>query len=607
MPNAKSGLARAYSRRLRLATLCAIVAVSAGLGTATSAQDASAEENVILSSRDDTISIQGKYLGFENGAYIVDTGRMGIMRIDAKRVNCAGAACMLALEAAQGGTSVAAEAAPAPEPAPEAAPEVAAVAEAAPEPVPEADVSESIAVAAESATAATVDPKFGIHGSRTVGTTLIPSLLQGYAAHVGASYELTESGEDGIRTVTLTNPDGTIRAEIDLQTKGSGTAIPALIDGVADIGLTDRPMNDGDVEKLTAAGLPDLRGTPDEMVLGVDGIVVILNTANPIRDISAEEVSKIFAGEITNWLELGGGDVPIKIQTYEEGSGDREVLLNGLVRPFGREETAEVTRHKGYYELVEGVIAEPGSIGYVGRWLARGNNVKLMPIREVCGLQSEPSDFRMKIEGYSLSRRLFAFKLPGDIHPEARAFLDWTQTREAQPWVTAANFVDRELERMRLEDMGMALIHTAAVEPDFSGRQFSDAMRELRGADRLSLSFRFEFGSATLDSESVKNVEALGRLIQDQDFEGLEVLLVGFADSVGDRDKNTALAQARADEVRDILVETLPADVVEKAKLIPLSYGELMPLSCNEDEAGRERNRRVEVWLRLPDSRITLR
>jgi phosphate transport system substrate-binding protein len=41
--------------------------------------------------------------------------------------------------------------------------------------------------------------------------------------------------------------------------------------------------------------------------------------------------------------------------------------------------------------------------------------------------------------------------------------------------------------------------------------------------------------------------------------------------------------------------------------LRPTSYGELLPLSCNEDEVGRERNRRVEVWLRLPDSRSVLR
>jgi phosphate transport system substrate-binding protein len=590
----------------------ALLALAALMPQPTPAQtiDPNAPDTVILSSRDGTISIQGSYVGFENGSFIVNTGRMGIMRVDANRVNCSGAACMLALEAAQAAEPAPAETAatePVPvEPAPADPPAVEPAPVAAAEPAPEA-VAEPTPVAAEPIAVADAGVRFGIHGSRTVGTTLIPSLLQGYAEHLGASFELIESGEDGIRTVRLTNPDGTLRAEIDLQTKGSGTAIPALIDGSAEIGLTDRPMNDGDVEKLVAAGYADLRGTPDEMVLGVDGIVIILNTANPIRDISAEEVAKIYAGEITNWLELGGGDVPIVVQTYQEGQGDRDVMLNGLVRPFGRDETATVQRHDTYYQLVDAVQAEPGSIGYVGRWLARGSDVKLMPIREVCGLQSEPSDFRMKIEGYALSRRLFAFKLPGDMHPEARAFLDWTQTRDAQPWVKKANFVDRELERMRLEDIGAALIHTAAVEPDFSGRQYSDMMAELRGADRLSLSFRFKFGSSTLDTESVKTVQQLADLINAGDFKGFEILLVGFADAIGDRDKNTSLAMARAEEVRSILESVLGADGAEQAALIPLSYGELMPLSCNEDEVGRERNRRVEVWLRLPNSRTKLR
>ena len=109
---------------------------------------------------------------------------------------------------------------------------------------------------------------------------------------------------------------------------------------------------------------------------------------------------------------------------------------------------------------------------------------------------SPPSAFRMKIEGYSLSRRLYMYRRPGDIHPEAQAFIDWTLTDEAQPYIDKVGFVDRSLERMRLEDMGMMLIHTAAVEPDFNAFQYQNMMAELRGADRLSISFRFRPGSS---------------------------------------------------------------------------------------------------------------
>ena len=253
-----------------------------------------------------------------------------------------------------------------------------------------------------------------------------------------------------------------------------------------------------------------------------------------------------------------------------------------------------------YQEMVDAVIEDRGGIGFVGRWLARTNDVNLFSIRETCGLLSPPTDFRMKIDDYALSRRLYAYTNPGANHPEAQAFLDWTLTGEAHAYVKESNFVDRDLERMRLEDMGMMLVHTAAAEPDFDGAQYSDMMQQLRGADRLSTSFRFNTGSSVLDVESTRNVEELAARMEAGEFDGLEVLLVGFTDSVGEVDRNTALAQSRADAVRSVLTQSLSSENAQR--LHPVSYGELLPLSCNEDEVGRERNRRVEVWLRLPNS-----
>ncbi|MEO0914422.1 MAG: phosphate ABC transporter substrate-binding/OmpA family protein, partial [Pseudomonadota bacterium] len=329
---------------------------------------------------------------------------------------------------------------------------------------------------------------------------------------------------------------------------------------------------------------------------------LITHPDNPVRNLTTTQIAQIWSGELTNWLQLGGGDYPISVNTYGEGSGDRSILLDRIVIPEGRDETASVTRHGPYQDLVDAVMADRGGIGYVGRWLALTNDVNLLSIREQCGLLSPPTDFRMKIEGYSLSRRLYAYTRPGDIHPEAAAFLEWVRTPAAQAYIDEAGFIDRDLERMRLEDMGMMLIHTAAVEPDFSGAQYSNMMRELRNADRLSLSFRFQTGSSNLDVESLRTVQDLADRMVAGEFDGLEVMLVGFADSVGDAGQNTALAQRRADAVRSILADSVPPEVVRRLQLSPLSYGELLPLSCNDSDIGRERNRRVEVWLRVPGS-----
>ncbi len=514
----------------------------------------SAQQNapIQLEANDGSMSISGQLLSYEDGMYIVETEELGTLRIQAKSVTCTGLVCPEVAEAAQD-----------------------------------------------------FGPNFGIYGSRTVGTTLIPNLLRGYAASVGATYELETTAEAAERIIRLTNADGTLRAEIDLQSRGSGSAFPAIADGSAAIGVADRRMKDSDVEKISAAGIPDLRDTADETVLGVDGIVMIAHPDNPVRNLTSEEIAKIWSGEITNWLELGGGDYPITVNSFSESSGDRAVMMDALVRPNNRDEKEDVIRWSAYQDMVDAVMADRGGIGFVGRWLARTNDVNLLSIREECGLLSPPTDFRMKIEGYALSRRLYAYTKPGQIHPEAQAFLDWTLTSEAQAYIKESHFIDRELERMRLEDMGMMLVHTAAVEPDFDGAQYSDMMQQLRGADRLSTSFRFSSASSILDVESVRNVEELAEKMENGEFAGLEVLLVGFADSVGNRVQNTALAQNRAEAVRDVLAGSLSA---ENAALVkPISYGELLPLSCNDGEVGRERNRRVEVWLRLPNSRNTLR
>ncbi|SFJ56169.1 phosphate ABC transporter substrate-binding/OmpA family protein [Jannaschia pohangensis] len=525
-----------------------IRAVAATLALITTPLAADQHALIQLQAKDGSISISGQLVGMEDDHYIVATSDLGTLRIQASNVTCTGVLC----------------------------PQI-----------------------------SSYGPEFGIYGSRTVGTTLIPTLLRGYAQSVGASYELVTTDDAAERFVRLTNADGSLRAEIDLQTRGSGSAFPALAEGVAAIGVADRRMNDGDVEKLAVAGIPDLRDTANETVLGVDGIVMITHPANPVRNLTSLEIAKIWSGEITNWLELGGGNVPITVNSFSESSGDRAVMMDALVRPNNRDETAPVVRWSDYQDMIDAVMADRGGIGFVGRWLARTNDVNLLDIRETCGLLSPPTDFRMKIEGYALSRRLYAYTTPGDMHPEARAFLDWTLTDEAQAYIKESHFIDRELERMRLEDMGMMLVHTAAVEPDFDGRQYSDMMQQLRGADRLSVSFRFQTASSVLDVESVRNVEELAERMEAGAFDGMEVLLVGFADSIGNRVQNTALAQQRADTVTRIIAQAVSRQ--NALRLRAVSYGELLPLSCNEDEVGRERNRRVEVWLRLPDSRSILR
>ena len=540
---------------VRIVALLTIM-IAAMTGMTVNAQE---NEPVHLKSRDGTVSIKGQLLGFELDVYIVDVPGKGIVKVEGSQVECISGPC-------PSGDGSAANTA--------AAPEV-------------------------------YDPKFGIYGARTVGDVLMPNLLRGYAQSVGALFKIEGTEEASERIVTLTDPDGRVRAEIVLQAKGSASAFQALADGVAAIGMTDRRMDDADLEVLAIAEIPELRDTPNEVVLGVDGIVFITHPDNPVRDLSAEDIARIYSGEVTSWLELGGGDVPIAVHSFGTDSDDRAFLVGALVTPNGRAENDNITRWNTSQEIVDAVMGYPGSIGFVPRWQAPSNGVNLIAIRETCGLLSSPTDFQIKSEGYALSRRIYAYTPAADTHPEAKAFLAWAQSDAAQPWIKKSNFVDAELERMQLPDMGMMLIHTVASEPDFDPGLYVEMMRALRTAERLSISFRFTTGSSTLDVESERNLSRLAKRIEDGELNGFEVLLIGFADSIGEQQKNTELAQERADTVRAILAGALSNETIDRIRLDTLSFGELLPMSCNSSEVGRARNRRVEVWIRNPNKRVT--
>lgn len=237
---------------------------------------------------------------------------------------------------------------------------------------------------------------------------MIPNLLRGYARSIGARFEIQSTDDKAAKIVRLYNEDDSLRAEIDLQTRGSGSAFKSLGQDAAHLGLADRRLKESDLPKLAAGNIGDLRNTVSEHVLGLDGIVLITHPDNPVRNLSAEEVARVFSGEITNWRELGGGNYPITLNSFNEGSGDRSIVINRLVAPSGRVEKSDVQRWASYQDMLDAVMDDRGGLGYSGRWLARTNDVNILAIREACGLLSPPTDFRMKIEGYALSRRLYA-------------------------------------------------------------------------------------------------------------------------------------------------------------------------------------------------------
>jgi phosphate transport system substrate-binding protein len=551
--------------------IATLVGLALTLGAPVSAQT---QNLVTLKSLSGDITIEGDLVAVEEGKYVLYTAA-GLLRVPVDTVYCEGA-CPDVAGAPQAPVNPVATAEPAAPAEPAATAEVAVA-----EPAPAVDVP--------------ADKKFGIHGSRTIGTNLLPNLLKGYAASIGATYEMFDDNPKE-RIVRLTAADGSIIAEVDLQTKGSGSAFPALAEGKADFGMADRRMKEDDLTKLTAGSLTDLRDTQSEVILGLDGIVVLVHPSNPMQNISFEELSRIYSGEVTNWSQLGGPDLPIVLHSFPDGSGDRSIFLSRALDPFGKTELETAVEHEEYAEMRDAVLADPAAIGFLGRAFV-GDEVKVLPIREQCGLVSPPTNFRMKTEGYAMSRRLYIYRDPTGVHPVAQALLDFTFSPEGQKIIVESGFVDRELENLVMADMSVDLDH-AKKEPDFNQRAFDRLVEELGNAERLSVAFRFAFSTAALDPLSERAVGEFAAKLQSGNYAGKDILIAGFADSVGSFAQNERLALARAQTVVDVIRDRIGSEAASGVKLTPVSYGELLPYLCNEDEFGRDANRRVEIWVR---------
>lgn len=98
----------------------------------------------------------------------------------------------------------------------------------------------------------------------------------------------------------------------------------------------------------------------------------------------------------------------------------------------------------------------------------------------------------------------------------------------------------------------------------------------------------FKFDSAELTPESLQTLQNATLSIQSQPDISLEI--AGHTDSVGSEEYNRQLSQARAESVENYLV----SQGVSDTRMTPMGYGESDPVTTNETENGRARNRRVE-------------
>ena len=200
---------------------------------------------------------------------------------------------------------------------------------------------------------------------------------------------------------------------------GSGAGITSAQEGTADIGLTSRDLREGET------GV-------DAITFAIDGLAVIVHPDNPVQDLSLEQLYGIFAGEITNWSELGGNDQVIAPIGREAGSGSRGVF-DDIV---GVDEPAHAQELTSGGAVITAVATNPGAIGYASL-SAVNNTVEIIAVDGV-----EISDATLADGSYPVARPFILLTQEGAaLNAQTQAFIDFVTSGAATAIIENAGLV----------------------------------------------------------------------------------------------------------------------------------------------------------------------
>ncbi len=202
---------------------------------------------------------------------------------------------------------------------------------------------------------------------------------------------------------------------------GSGAGIQAVSDGRCDIGLSSRDLKD------------DEKTTLDQTVVAIDGIAIVVNPSNTASNLSVQQLADIYTGEIINWSQVGGDDLPIVLIGREAASGTRDGF-----------ESITDTKDKCKYnqeltstgDVIQTVSGNPNAIGYASLAAVK-DSVKVLSVDNVM-----PSKQTIQDGSYKVQRDfVLVTKKDKKLGDEAQKFFDFATSAAADDLIEKAGAI----------------------------------------------------------------------------------------------------------------------------------------------------------------------
>jgi phosphate transport system substrate-binding protein len=498
-----------------------------------------AAQDITLTSRDGAVELTGTFLGFDGEYYRIDTV-YGELTVDGSGVLCDGPACP--------------------------------------------SLQDYVA-------------RLSISGAASMGEVLMPALVEGFALREGYGLRRENLDASHFEYLLFDQQTGRDLGRFRFRITTSDEGFADLLANEADIAMSLREIRPEEAQRARDAGFGDLRARGRFRVLALDALVPIVSGTIPLDRIATSDLARAFAGQITNWAELGGPDAAISLHLRNANSGLAQAAIDKLLLPLGQGLSESVERHDSDVGLALAVAADPFGLGLASA--AQTRPAIPLGLSGKCGFALRATRQAVKTEDYPLTAPMFLY-LPARRLPRlAREFLFYTQSAPAQLVIRRAGFVDLAPEAIPVAAQGDRFVNAIAQAGTEIGLEELQRMVNILGPmQRLSTTFRFEAGSALLDAQSRSNVDQLARRLDEGTYDGRQLMFVGFSDGDGAAAANRMIAGRRAEAVRQAVMSAAEAADFTQVEMVTEAFGEAMPMACDDSDWGRKVNRRVEVWLR---------
>ena len=262
----------------------------------------------------------------------------------------------------------------------------------------------------------------------------------------GAAANITVKGSDTMVILGQRWAEEFMKANQDVTIQvtggGSGTGIAALINGTTALANSSRPIKDEEKAQAKKNGIEVV-----EFKAAMDGLAVVVNSANPVQHLTMKQIGKIYTGYINNWKEVGGPDKRILRYSRESNSGTYVYFKEHVLQ--NRDYAADTQTMPGTSALAEAVSKDPSAIGYGGvAYFAGIPKIRILGVAKDDGgepispLKSDGSvDYDVIwSQKYPISRYLYVYSA-GAPQGDMKKFLDWIVGPTGQEIVAKVEYI----------------------------------------------------------------------------------------------------------------------------------------------------------------------